>query len=386
MAFDIGNVVSPQVAAALIRRGENRGRGGGITRRDPIRRTQTTNTEDRDQAMFDRITLQEQAQAEAAAAGQRREAFDRERFEAGLSEKEKERELDVAKAIHGSRSSEANAASKARDKVTQIINSIGKAMRGLSAVTEDGKPDMNARKGSQMQIDALMQQIRNSGIPQSEIEQMEATLRSRLPSSPAARSGGIQRGPALNGLPVGVKDNGDGTVTLPNGKTLPLNKVRENAGLPPVAGFDREAPQEQPAGAPGAGAPGATGEAGMEGPPTTEPEAPRKLQWGDLIPAHGPFGESYASPNKAGVKYEDWLARYPVPDGIDPRRWRSLLHRMFVDGGWPGAAARFSKKEEPEVRDAFRKAFSGNPSGNDRNTPKVEGGLAATIGTPTRTP
>jgi len=219
MAFEIGNVVSPQVAAALIRRGENRGSGGGIKRRDPIKRTSTTNTEDKDQAAFDRLALAQQAQEEQIAMAKRREAFDRERFELGREDKEKDRE--AAKAIGGAKAEKDAKISqgKIRDKATKIVQEIGKAlMAGNKPNPDSGKPDPEAQRIAKQTADALWSQLQSLGLPPEELAQIAETLKRALPTTAAPRApgGGIDRqaqaqpqAPAIgvDGLPAGPGEN-----------------------------------------------------------------------------------------------------------------------------------------------------------------------------------
>lgn len=232
MAFDIGNVVSPQVAAALIRRGENRG-GGGFSRRDPIKRTTTTNTEDADRTAFDRESRLQELQDAQLDRADRQDAFSRERFEAGLEEKEKDREISKGNAEAKGAAARSATESRARNNVTSIIKDIGKALAAGNKRGDDGQPDPAAQKIAQQTVAALWGQLQNMGLPKAELAALAQSLKAQLPQTAAPRSGGGMERGSIPGLPANVKDNGDGTATLPNGKTLPIEQILANAGIAP---------------------------------------------------------------------------------------------------------------------------------------------------------
>lgn len=206
--FNIGNVVSPQVASALIRRGENRGTGGGITRRDPTKRTEHTDTSAQDDLALRREERLRDLQDAQLGAQARGEAFNRERFKA--DQDNKDRDFEFKREQSGFKREAAQNDPKALNSVrkqgTDIIGRIASAMQKGNKINPDtGKPDPQNHKQMQQIVAALWQTYTNLGLPKEEVDAMRARLTGQQRTTPAARGGGIQRGgqPQQPQVPLG---------------------------------------------------------------------------------------------------------------------------------------------------------------------------------------
>jgi hypothetical protein len=259
MAFDIGNVTSPQVTQALIRRGENRGAGGGITRRDPLRRTVHKDASAQDQLAFDREQRAAERQAAELDAAGRREDFNRERFEFGKEEAGKDREDRQRNSAFKREQANAPNLPKIRTEATGIIEKIGRALTASRKVNPDtGQPDPVALKQGERIVAALWQQLTQLGLPGDELSGVAKSIRMQLGSTPPQRGGGFDRGAQPQGpsgaevrqgidqsapnaeppgeellqalasrgflerIPQGAQIHDDGTMTLMGGQRVPI--------------------------------------------------------------------------------------------------------------------------------------------------------------------
>lgn len=342
MAFNIGNVVSPQVANALIRKGENRFAGGGIKRRDPIRRVERVDTTDRDQAEFDRLELIKQ-EAERRQANIDREFDFKERVHGDrLAEADKDRGAAGEAAKKKGEFDRNKALGAARDKVTKIVKDIGDTLAKAAKPNPDtGKPDPAAQAQAQKIVAALWQQITQMGLPPEELEALRRQIQGQNPSTPAARApgGGIQRGAAAPG------------------------------------------------------APGAAGTAGAQGPAglTQEHMQAAGRAWGNIVSTvmtglhrqKNPSDEDKANARAIANGHVAEIMQLPLP----PAKKREMLdgiNRMYVSRGLAPLDVETILAQhgvEPGIQRGGE-----NAQGSGGGQPRVESGLARELSTPTRTP
>ena len=197
MAFDIGQVVSPAVAAALIRRGENANSYSGIKRDPTIRRETTQGVTPQDAmavARENRAAELQKAQLEAQTRG---EAFSREQFQYGQEKDKADREAGIKRTDATAALAQSKAVGDARQQVSKTIGDIQKIMAGARKVDPNtGRVDPVAVAQAQRAAAALWQQIANSGLPPEEISALRDSITAANgTSTPASRApGGVDRG------------------------------------------------------------------------------------------------------------------------------------------------------------------------------------------------
>jgi hypothetical protein len=213
MPFKIGEVVSPAVAAALIRRGESANQGGFI-KRDPTVREEKYDDSGNVQAQI--ALLREERMREQAANKEAREGrsenFDREQFDFQKGESGAQRREREEKGTRDNRNldlQEAKALQDRRQEAARILQQIAAiTQRARKPNPDTGQPDPSAVQESQTIARALLQQMMNLDLPEADKEAIRAQLRQIIPTLPPSRApGNVSRGgnPAQSG--AGVVDS-----------------------------------------------------------------------------------------------------------------------------------------------------------------------------------
>ncbi len=192
MPFNIGKVLSPEVAAGLIRRGESSG-GGGFMRRAP----DVTHTDRGDPA--DALALlREERAAEQQLLDEERalrgEEFTQEQFEFQKTEAEKNRieRGEERKGKYGSKEAaeEARTLRDARTQGQRILEQMGGLLRQARKPNPDtGRPDPDALAEAQTIAQAMWDRFQALPLPDEEKAAAFEAMRSLLPSTPAPRAG-----------------------------------------------------------------------------------------------------------------------------------------------------------------------------------------------------
>lgn len=201
MVFKIGEVLSPGVAQALIRRGESSG-GGAFIRRDPTVRETSFDDSGRVRAQLALLReerLRDQA-AQREARASRGEEFAREKFDFERGESKADREDRRRAAEQDSRNldlREAEALQERRREAARVMQQIGSLLRNARKPNPDtGQPDPDAVRDAQQVARALFQQMMSMDLPESDKQAIREQLRTSLAATPAARAPGA---PAMGG-------------------------------------------------------------------------------------------------------------------------------------------------------------------------------------------
>jgi hypothetical protein len=203
MPFNIGSVLSPQIQAALIRRGETKGQGGFVQQhaQRPTRR------DARDDAL---ARLREQRLAEQSerqeARNLRQEDFQREGFEFQKTEAEKAREeRGEGRELQGRKLTlgERKQVQDARRQGTTILARMGSILKGARKKGPLGEVDPVAVQEARTLAAALWQQYMALPIPEADKQAAMLEMRKLLPSAPASRAPGISRSGQSNATPKG---------------------------------------------------------------------------------------------------------------------------------------------------------------------------------------
>ena len=204
MVFNIGKVLSPQIQAALIRRGETKGQGGFVQRhsersrgdaRDPaleISRMRERRIEEAAQRQEDRNLRQEKFQ---------REGFEFQKTEAGKAREERKAGRDIS----GRKLtlSERKQVQEARRQGTTILGKMASVLRGSRKKGPLGEVDPVSVQEARTLAAALWQQYMTLQIPEADKQAAMLEMRKLLPSSPASRSPGISRSGQSGATPKG---------------------------------------------------------------------------------------------------------------------------------------------------------------------------------------
>ncbi len=207
MPFNIGSVLSPQIQAALIRRGETKGQGGFVQRHA---RQRGDNQGDSRDAALAMARAREERIAEAAQRQEdrnlRQEDFQREGFEFQKSEAEKSRgERGEARDLTGRKLtlSERKQVGEARRQGTTILARMGSILKGARKKGPLGQVDPVAVQEAKTLAAALWQQYMALPIPEADKQAAMLEMRQLLPTTAASRSPSISRSGQSNATPKG---------------------------------------------------------------------------------------------------------------------------------------------------------------------------------------
>lgn len=207
MPYNIGRVFSPEVTAALLRRGEARGGMSGIRRRDPIRRNvdQASVGEEVDPvAIMRERRLAEMAQAEVDRQARLEDRDERE-FEfsrdMAMEQLRRQDERDAFERMAAMQPTPPSLRDTLaiRKEARAILESISDVLRRASAVDPNtGKVNPNLQAQANQMAAMLWQQYLALGLPPEEVERAASSLGVSA-SGPAPRAGagqgeGITRG------------------------------------------------------------------------------------------------------------------------------------------------------------------------------------------------
>lgn len=274
MPFNIGKVLSPEVAAGLIRRGESSG-GGGYIRRDPDTTTILPEDPAAELALLREERLDRESR-DAEARALRGEDFAREQFEFQMSEAEKNRiergEERKGKTSQKEAEGEARTLSDARKQGQTILKEMAAVLaRARKPNPDTGKPDPDAVAEAQTIAQAMWGRFQALPLPDDEKKAALEAMRGQLQTTPASRAGAAPGAPeppspfqnegeaydeiasrmnvpnpdpmseeqiaslppdVLMRLPQGAMLHSDGTMTLLDGRRVPIPGLKR----PTVAG------------------------------------------------------------------------------------------------------------------------------------------------------
>lgn len=186
----IGRVLSPEVAAALIRRGESPGDESFI-RRDPDVTTQIPGQGAAGELAIlreERLERQAELDEERALRG---EGFAREQFDFQKTEKEKDR-ISRGEILEDETTAEkAKSVAGARKQAQKILGDIAGMLRNARKPNPDtGQPDPDAVREAQTIAQGMWAQYMTLPIPDEEKKKALVAMRSMLGTVPPSRTQG----------------------------------------------------------------------------------------------------------------------------------------------------------------------------------------------------
>ncbi len=205
MAFKIGEVLSPTVAAALIRRGEVDRSSQFV--RNPTRKVTRTGGDVGEQLAILREERQSKRDEQAEARALRGEKFQERGFEFTRGEAGKSREERKGKGKREGRKldlAEAKLKGDARKEAQRILANMDRVLRGARKINPlTGKPDQNAVTEAQTIAAGMWAQIMSLPISDEDKRAMAQAMQRLLPQTPGSRAPGNSGSGGSGGSPIG---------------------------------------------------------------------------------------------------------------------------------------------------------------------------------------